>query len=145
MMEKRKQAFEENKVNRQKELAAVGVDDGDDALERLIAGLHGDTITRKARRRRPGAGETTASNFAIETGNDASYVARDMLAQLQSQGFVAQPSPTISTAQRRRRRRTDRLDIDKELPISPLATEILEAQATSTGEESQDESIQDTS
>lgn len=151
MLEKRRQALEESKANRQKELAAVGVDEGDDALERLIAGLRdGDTITRKAaRRRRPGTGETSTTNFAIDlgdSGNDASDIARDMLARLQSDGFVAPPSPTAPTTQRRRRRRTERLDGDKDIPTSPLATEILETeQEASAAEESPEESATDIS
>ncbi len=152
MPEKRRQALEESKANRQKELAAVGADETDDALERLIAGLRdGDTITRKAaRRRRAGAGETSATNIAIDlndSGNDASYIARDMLARLQSDGFsVAPPSPTVPTTQRRRRRRTERLDGDKDIPTSPLATEILETEQTaSTAEEFPEESGTDIS
>jgi len=55
-------------------------------------------------------------------------VARDMLARLQSDGFVAPPSPTMSTHQRRRRRRTER-GLEKEISNSPLATEILDIEA----------------
>lgn len=138
-MEKRKQAMEESKANRQKELEASVADEDDGALERLIAGLRdGDTITRRAaRRRRPEAGTTTTgSTFAIDNGNsadDTSHIARDMLARLKSDGFVAPPSPT-SSSQRRRRRRTEKLESDNELPTSPLATEILEVAETSAAE-----------
>ncbi len=70
-----------------------------------------------------------------------------MLARLQSDGFsVAPPSPTVPTTQRRRRRRTERLDGDKDIPTSPLATEILETEQTaSTAEEFPEESGTDIS
>jgi len=64
----------------------------------------------------------------LTPGNDPTVVARDMLARLQSDGFVPPPSPTMSTHQRRRRRRTER-GLEKEIPNSPLATEILDIEA----------------
>lgn len=66
----------------------------------------------------------------LTPGNDPTVIARDMLARLQSDGFVASPSPTMATHQRRRRRRTERaLPNEKEIPNSPLTTEILDLEA----------------
>jgi cytokinesis protein len=131
-------AIEATKANRQKELETSAPDEDDNALERLIENLrNGDTITRKSRRRRTG-GEKNSTRTASLTldlstpGNDTTVIARDMLARLQSDGFVAPPSPTptMSTHQRRRRRRTERaLNNEKEIPNSPLASEILDIEA----------------
>lgn len=132
-LERRKLAIEETRANRQRELETSAPDEDDNALERLIENLrNGDTITRKARRRRPGAEKdsTMTGNLTLDLlrpADDPTMVARDMLARLQSDGFVAPPSPTMSTHQRRRRRRTERaLQNEKEIPNSPLATEILD-------------------
>jgi len=129
-------AIEATKANRQKELETSAPDEDDNALDRLIENLrNGETITRKSRRRRTG-GEKNSTRTASLTldlstpGNDTTVIARDMLARLQSDGFVAPPSPTMSTHQRRRRRRTERaLNNEKEIPNSPLASEILDIEA----------------
>lgn len=126
---KRRQALEESKANRLKE-ASVITDEDDGALERILADLrNGDTVTRKARRRRPTAEPNTTVPLGLNlelsnSGNDMSMIARDMLARLKSDGFSAPPSPTTS---RRRRRRTERpSESDKDIPTSPLASEILD-------------------
>jgi len=127
-LERRKQTLEANRSNRQKEKSA-NMDEDDGALERLLADLrNGETITRKARRRRPGGSAAATSTLELDltvTSNDTSFNARDMLARLQSDGFVAPPSPTSNAHQRRRRRRTDKFE-EKDIPTSPLATEILD-------------------
>lgn len=133
---RRKQALEVTKANRLKETEGAA-DEDDGALERLIADLRsGDVITRKARRRRSGTQNhsvlvpTEAESLTVD---DTRFIARDMLARLQSDGFVAPPSPTVSNQQRRRRRRTERpFETDKDAPNSPLATEILDINGTST-------------
>lgn len=126
---KRKQALEESKANRRKE-ASVITDEDDGALDRILEDLrNGDTITRKSRRRRPTAepNTTVPRGLNLELSNpdnDMSVIARDMLARLQSDGFGAPPSPTSS---RRRRRRTERQsEAEKDIPTSPLVSEILD-------------------
>jgi len=132
-LERRKQAIEETKANRQNELEGAAPDEDHNALERLLDTLrNGDTITRKARRRRPRPekNSTAIANLTLDEltpGNDTTVIARDMLARLQSDGFVPPPSPTVSTHQRRRRRRIERaLQSEKDIPNSPLAIEILD-------------------
>jgi cytokinesis protein len=132
-LERRRQAIEESKANRQNELEGAAPDEDHNALERLLDTLrNGDTITRKARRRRPGSekNSTATANLTLDVlapGNDTTLTARDMLARLQSDGFVPPPSPTVSTHQRRRRRRIERApQNEKEILNSPLATEILD-------------------
>jgi len=115
--EKRKQAAEELRVNREKAMEAAS--ENADVLDSLLEKLrNGDTVGRKSRRR-GGAGTAAESRPAVPTtlqldsnaSGDTADIARDMLAQLQSNGFVAaqpsSPSPVPSTSQRRRRRRLE--------------------------------------
>jgi len=123
-LERRRQAHEENRSNRQKEQEATAGDEHEGALEKLLTDLrNGDTISRKARRRRP-APENQLAPLPLNLA-DSSNVARDMLARLQSDGFEATP-PIVTTQHRRRRRRTERTFDSEELPGSPLAIEIQE-------------------
>lgn len=132
--------MEENKANRQKALESASVVDGDDVLETLLDKLrNGDIVGRRTARRRP-VGETRSSTPPTVTvdatlGHDTIDIARDMLARLQSDGFVAAPpaSPTVGATQRRRRRRTERgLGSEREIPGSPLSTEIQEDSKSET-------------
>ena len=124
-LERRRQALEENRSNRQKEQKAMAGDEHEGALEKLLTDLrNGDTISRKARRRRP-APENQLASLPLNL-DGSSNVARDMLARLQSDGFEAKPSPIVATQHRRRRRRTERTFDSEEMPGSPLAIEIQE-------------------
>lgn len=138
--EKRRAAMEENKANRQKALESASVVEGDDVLETLLDKLrNGDIVGRRTARRRPVA-ETRSSALPTLTvdatlRHDTIDIARDMLARLQSDGFVAAPpaSPTVAATQRRRRRRTERgLGSEREMPGSPLSTEIQEDSKSET-------------
>jgi cytokinesis protein len=110
-------------------------DEHDGALEKLLTNLrNGDTISRKARRRRPAPENQLASAPLNLDGSTPSNVARDMLARLQSDGFEAIPSPIVTTQHRRRRRRTERIFDIEEMPGSPLAIEIQENDENSVSE-----------
>ena len=132
-LERRRQAHEENRSNRQKEQEAMAGDEHEGALEKLLTDLrNGDTVSRKARRRRP-APENQLVSLPLNL-DDSSNVARDMLARLQSDGFEAIPSPIVATQHRRRRRRTERIFDSEEMPSSPLTTEIQENDEDSVSE-----------
>lgn len=110
-------------------------DEHDGALEKLLTDLrNGDTVSRKARRRRPAPENQLASLPLNLDGSTPSNVARDMLARLQSDGFEAIPSPIVATQNRRRRRRTERIFDSEEVPGSPLAIEIQENDEDSVSE-----------
>jgi len=127
-LEKRKQAYEQSRSTRQKEQE----DDG--ALEKLLSALrNGDTISRRAHRRRP-APETqllTPLPLNLNGSNDTSYIAQDMLARLQSDGFPTAPSLTVAIPHRRRRRRTERTVGSEEMAGSPLANEVQDEDSVS--------------
>lgn len=113
----------------------MAADEDGGALEKLLTNLrNGDIISRKARMRRRPAPESQLSTplpvilDGLTPSNDASNIARDMLARLQSDGFVATPSQTVTVEHRRRRRRTE------QMPGSPLATEIHEDNDDSSSE-----------
>jgi len=137
-LERRRQAHEENRSNRQKEQEAMAEDEHDGALEKLLTDLrNGDTITRKVRRRRAGPENPLASiPLNLEGSNK---LALDMLARLQSDGFEPiTPSPIVATPHRRLRRRTERtFDSEEMSTSSPLAFEIQENDEDS-GFETQD-------
>lgn len=135
---RRKQALEVTKASRQKDGASIA-DEDDGALERLIADLrNGEVITRKARRRRSGtqnqivSSQTEVDSLSVE---DTRFIAKDMLARLQSDGFVAPPSPTMPNQQRRRRRRTERSEADQDLPTSSEMMDFTEISTTDTPSE----------
>jgi cytokinesis protein len=130
-LEKRKQAQEESRVNRQKALNSEPANEDSDVLDALLQKLrNGDTVNRRTRRTRPSADSRAVPlSLTLEgtSGGDATAdIARDMLAQLQSQGFVTPASPTVAASQRRRRRRTETTSSDN--LGSPLVTEIHEIQ-----------------
>lgn len=146
-MEKRRQAMDEQRANRQKALDAAPPVEGDDVLDNLLEKLrNGDTVGRRARRARPSAENRgvvplTLTLNGTTPSDDTVDIARDMLARLQSDGFVAPPTPTTSVAQRRRRRRTEKaLGTDKDLPGSPLAAEIHDIHDDSASESQTSES-----
>lgn len=125
-MEKRKQAAEEAKLNRERaKEAASAADENTDVLDNLLEKLrNGDNIGRKARRARPSAASRPAAPLDLSAGalgNDTADLARDMLARLKSDGFDAglpPTSPTSSTAPPRRSRRRVR-GISEDLDLSP--------------------------
>jgi cytokinesis protein len=113
--EKRKQAADETKANRQKALDVSSTTENEDTsvLDNLLEKLrNGDTVGRRARRARPTADGQSKVPLTLvpEPGanNDTVDIARDMLARLKSDGFEAfAPSPTSpSVTTRPRRRRT---------------------------------------
>lgn len=122
-IEKRRAAAEENKANRQKAQDAAVPNENDDVLDTLLEKLrNGDTVNRRTRRNRSGADRRPSVpqslNVEGETPGTAD-VARDMLARLQSDGFVTPASPTVAVSQRRRRLR-DMASGDFGSPTSPL-------------------------
>jgi cytokinesis protein len=114
--QKRKRVAEETKVIRQKALDAATIQENEDTsvLDNLLEKLrNGDSVGRRPRRARPSTVENGASvpltltiDSSLSGSGDAADVARDMLARLQSDGFetFVPTTPTLSTAQRRRRR-----------------------------------------
>lgn len=114
-IEKRKQAAQEMKAIRDKAQAEKPPPNPEDAnlldglLERL---LKGDSVGRKARRTRPTVSQIrqeapTLSVDALSSGlGDTAGMALDMLAQLQSEGFMRAP-PTPAPPRRSRRRIND--------------------------------------
>ena len=131
-MEKRKQAAEEAKLNREKAKEEAAAEDAENTavLDTLLDKLrNGDNIGRKARRTRPSVTSrpaapldlSAASLLVSGTGNETVDLARDMLARLKSDGFDALPatSPTAPTAPRRRSRRRVR-GISEDLEGSPF-------------------------
>lgn len=150
-MEKRRQAAEEAKLNRQKAKDAAASEDADNTavLDTLLDKLrNGDNIGRKARRARPSTSSrpaapldlVAASMLAPGTGNDTVDLARDMLARLKSDGFDALPatSPTAPTAPRRSRRRVR--GISEDLEGSPF----LQGDVLSDGPEGSLDSLPET-
>lgn len=143
--------MDEQRANRQKALDAAPPVEGDDVLDNLLEKLrNGDTVGRRARRARPSAENraivppTLSLNGTSSAPDDTVDIARDMLARLQSDGFVATPTPNTSAPPRRRRRRTEKvLGVDKDLPGSPLASEIHDIHEDSASE-SQTSEPQDT-
>jgi len=130
-LEKRKQAQEEIRANRQRALDSEPVNEDSDVLDALLQKLrNGDTVNRRTRRKRPAADSRAVPQSLTPEGSSAgdttASIARDMLAQLQSQGFVSPASSTVAVSQRRRRRRTETASSDHS--GSPLVTEIQEIQ-----------------
>lgn len=143
-VEKRKQAMEENKAQRLKAQESSGVDEESNAvLDNLLQMLRNGESIRKGKkqtrhdRSRPSVPITLNLETGEQTG-DAADVARDMLARLQSDGFVMPPSPLppSTSSQRRERRRRERptLQSEREIPPSPLSTEILDLNEESVSE-----------
>ena len=139
--EKRKQALEETKANRQKALEASSVEEDQDVLDALLAALRNGDPVRKSRRRRasvkpnrPAAPLPLSLDGGTIAGGDTADVARDMLARLKSDGFTPMTMPTTPTAptsqRRRQRRRAENRSNGGELLGSPLALEIQHIQET---------------
>lgn len=139
--EKRKQAAEEARLNREKAKEAAGQDDAentailDDLLEKL---RNGDNVGKKARRTRPTPAArpaapldlSAAGLLAATRGNDTVDLAKDMLARLKSDGFNAlgSTSPTSSTTplpHRRSRRRIRGISEDLEASSLFASSEVL--------------------
>ena len=131
-LEKRKQAAQAMKESREK--AAAENIERNDVLDNLLEKLrNGEGVNRKSRRTRGGAGEmqpVVPLTLQLDDGatGDTVDIARDMLAQLQSNGFVAPtPSPTVPTRPSSRRRTRRRMEAASEgalEPKSPLSTEL---------------------
>lgn len=139
--EKRKQAMEENRAQRLKAQESSAVDEeSNDVLDNLLQILrNGESIRKGKKQNRPRPSVPLSLN--LESGDqtgDAADVARDMLARLQSDGFVTPPSPLPppTSSQRRERRRRERptLHPEREIPPSPLSTEILDINEGSASE-----------
>ncbi|KAJ3504871.1 hypothetical protein NLJ89_g7714 [Agrocybe chaxingu] len=140
-LERRKQALQEHKAHRQKEAIAEKTED-EGALERILDNLrNGDPI--RSRRRRTADKPRPTSTFVHDSANaiadTSSFNAQLMLARLQSDGFVAPPSPTVPT-QRRRRRMEKLSDSDRDGPTSPLVSEIVEVNEDEMSETADDSS-----
>jgi len=131
--EKRRQAAEDSRANRERaQVESLPDENGEDidtVLEKLRNGV---SLGRRARRARPGAEARPPTSFSQAAGGSTAGdvtadLARDLLARLQSDGFSASgpapPSPTIATAQRRRRRR-ELASGGEDSPTSPLSTEM---------------------
>ncbi|KAF7359511.1 putative RhoA GTPase effector DIA/Diaphanous [Mycena sanguinolenta] len=139
-LEKRRQAADEVLAKRQQAQDASVPNEDDAVLDTLLAKLReGETVGRRTRRNRGrsenrppvpqslnGDGETAA----------AADVARDMLARLQSDGFVTPASPTVAVSQRRRRPRDMLLD-SGDLP-SPNSELVMSDSETPNAEEEVD-------
>lgn len=108
-LEKRRQAADEIKASRQKALDDAVPNENDDVLDTLLEKLrNGDTVNRRTRRNRSGNDTRPSVPQSLNVDGEtpaAADVARDMLARLQSDGFVTPASPTVAVAERRRRRR----------------------------------------
>src|SRR5260221_7708350 len=125
-LEKRRQAAEEAKANRKKAAEEAQGPEADEtaALDNLLEKLrNGDNVGRRARRARPSALSTREPTLppppdkdtppASALGGTTADIARGMLEQLKTNGFVSESfaplSPTTSSAPRRRRLRTGNL------------------------------------
>jgi cytokinesis protein len=108
--EKRKLAAEESKANREKVIEVAETEDAavlDNLLEKL---RNGDVVGRRPRRARQSA--ETRNNLPMPLNLDGSTfeagetaaIAKDMLAQLHSDGFDTSSYKTTPTTRRRRRR-----------------------------------------
>lgn len=148
-VERRKQALEETKAQRQKAMESSAIDEeSNTVLDNLLQKLRNGESIRKNK----GPGRQVKPHppipitLNLESGNqtgDAADVARDMLARLQSDGFVTAPLPS-ARSQRRERRRRERPSLrgEREVPPSPLAVEILDVSEESASEaQASDDSI----
>ncbi|KAM6500748.1 hypothetical protein JOM56_003762 [Amanita muscaria] len=82
--ERRKQTQEEQRAQRQKAQSEVDSTESEDVLDSLLEKLRrGDGIGRRTR----GRTRTNDGEREMEGGDDTANIARDMLAQLQSDGF----------------------------------------------------------
>lgn len=139
-MEKRRQAAEQAKAQRQQAAANATTQDVEDtsALDSLLEKLRtGNGVGRKARRSRPTASNRQAAPLTLDaesvleagsSGDNTADIARDMLARLKSDGFnaITPSSPTSSTTNRSTRRSRRKLEtsgfkgIAEELGTAPI-------------------------
>lgn len=117
-LEKRRQAAEDARANRQRDKEDTQPSAEDNAaLDNLLEKLrNGDSVGRKARRTRKGGATRAAAVpltvdtdtfLAAKSSGDTVDIARDMLMRLKSDGFDAQTplTPTLSSTNARRSRR----------------------------------------
>lgn len=137
--EKRKQAMEENRVQRLKAQENSTVDEESNVvLDNLLQMLrNGESIRKGKKQNRQGKPRPSAPAILNTEGGDqigdTADLARDMLVQLQLHGF---PIPPLTSSQRRERRRRERplLHPEREIPPSPLSVEILDINEDSASE-----------
>ena len=117
--EKRRMAAEELRAARQKAQEEASESEDTSVLDNLLEKLRsGENVGRRARRTRPSA---TSSTLTVDTTSsfdkeDPAGQARDMLARLQSDGFVALPKSNPHPSSRRNRRRLAGLEATLESP-----------------------------
>ncbi|KAJ7752130.1 hypothetical protein B0H16DRAFT_816985 [Mycena metata] len=123
-LEKRRAAADEVRAKRDKLMDETPPNEDDDVLDTLLEKLrNGDTVNRRTRKNRFGSDKRPSVPQSLNSDGEtpaAADVARDMLARLQSDGFVTPASPTVPVAQRRRRRRD--LGSDTGDPMSPMSS-----------------------
>lgn len=118
-----------------REKAAAANNESDDVLDSLLEKLRNGEGGRKSRRTRGTAEAQPAIPLTLQLDssavNDTADIARDMLAQLQSNGFAPMPSPTATSNPSTRRRTRRRMEaptsdslLDLRTPTSPLAVEV---------------------
>jgi len=117
--EKRRIAAEEMRAARQKAQEEASENEDTSVLDNLLEKLRsGENVGRRARRTRPNAATSTltvdtAPSFDRE---DPAGAVRDLLAQLQSEGFAAPRKENPFSASRRNRRRPAGLEVTPESP-----------------------------
>ena len=120
--EKRRIAAEELRAARQKAQEEASENEDTSVLDNLLEKLRsGENVGRRARRTRPSAATSTLTVDTVPSIDEEgpAGLARDMLARLQSDGFVA-PGPTSKSnpfsTSRRNRRRPAGLEVTPESP-----------------------------
>jgi cytokinesis protein len=129
-LDKRRQAAEEAKANRKKATEDALAQEAEEtaALDNLLEKLrNGDNVGRRARRARPSAASLSTRELPLlqlpdkdkelppisAVGGTTADIARGMLEQLKTNGFVSETfaplSPTTPSVPKRRRLRTDDL------------------------------------
>jgi cytokinesis protein len=135
--------MEESRAQRLKAAESSSVDEESNAvLDNLLQMLRNGESIRKGNKKSSRQDRPRPSmpvTVDLETGNasgDAADVARDMLARLQSDGFIMPPSPSPASTSQRRTRRRERpsRQSERDIPPSPLSTEILDVTEESGSE-----------
>lgn len=135
--------MEESRAQRHKAAESSGIDEESNAvLDNLLNMLREGQSIRKGNKKASRQDRPRPSmpvTVDLETGNangDAADLARDMLAQLQSDGFIMPPSPSPTATPQRRSRRRERpsRQSEREIPPSPLSAEIVDAKEESGSE-----------
>jgi len=121
--EKRRIATEELRAARKKAQEEASENEDTSVLDNLLEKLRsGENVGRRARRTRPSAASSTLTVDTVPSldTEDPAGVARDMLARLQSDGFVtlasASPKSNPYSSSRRNRRRLAGLEVTPESP-----------------------------